>query len=137
MVQSVCLTYNYIIMCIPINLSMARFMKGFKTLLTDLVCIVLRLFPSGSSKARGFIYHLYNIVRKCSVPTSYNVSLIRECHKPILHRKSIGEATPLFTSCFHTHISPVQTCIYLKLNHLGKGSASLKTLGAGLSHLPL
>ena len=54
-----------------LNLSEARFMKSFKALfqkLTDLVCIILRLFPS-------FIYHLYNI---SSVPTSCNVSLIRD-----------------------------------------------------------
>ena len=56
-------------------------MKSFKALfqkLTDLVCIILRLFPSGRSKARRFIYHLYNIIHKCSVPTSCNVSLIRD-----------------------------------------------------------
>ena len=60
---------------------MARFMTGFKTLfqkLTDLVYIVLRLFPSGSSKARGLIYHLYIIIHKCSVPTSCTVSLNRD-----------------------------------------------------------
>ena len=56
-------------------------MKHFKTLfqkLTDLLCNILRLFPSGSSKARGFTYHLYNIIHKCSVPTSCNISLIRD-----------------------------------------------------------
>ena len=69
-----------IIMCMPLNLSMARFMKGFKTSfqeLTDLVCIILRLFFQAHRKHENS-----SIIKFCiisfSVPTSCNVSLIRD-----------------------------------------------------------
>ena len=90
---------------VKINLSMARFMKGFKTLfqeLTDLVYIIMRLFPSGSSKARGFICHLYNISFISVV--FQRLVLIRDMSEiSILHRKSIGEATPP-SHFLHTYI---------------------------------
>ena len=89
-------------------------MKSFKTLfqkLTDLVCIILRLFSSGHEDSSIVcIISFISVVFQRIVPTPFSLPVF----------------TPIYPLAKHAYTSKV--VFELKLNHLGKGSASLKTL---------